>query len=139
MNPDQGGLRFKTYVLICAMLVFGPLGDVLLGKGMKQVSPMEGWEPAKVLRFFIRAFAVPTVWLGIGSLTVFFMAYLLALSWADYSFVQPASALSYGLVALLAFVILNERISFVRWGGVFFICLGVFAVGQTAPRTTEPR
>jgi hypothetical protein len=139
MSPSQGGLRFKTIVFICAMLFFGPLGDVLLGKGMKQVPPLRSWEPARVLRFFVRAFTAPTVWLGIGSLTVFFVAYLLVLSWADYSYVQPASALSYGLVALLAFAVLNEKISPVRWGGVLLICLGVLAVGHTAPRTTEPR
>lgn len=139
MSPIRGRLRLKTYALICAMLVFGPLGDVLLGKAMKRVPPMAGWTPACVLRFFSRAFASPTIWLGIGSLTLFFVAYLLVLSWADYSYVQPASALSYGLVALMAFVILDERISPVRWGGVFLICLGVLAVGQTAPRTTEPR
>ncbi len=139
MSPSQGRLRLKTYVLICAMLVFGPLGDVLLGKGMKQIAPMMSWAPASVFRFFFRAFTAPTVWLGIGSLTVFFVAYLLVLSWADYSYVQPASALSYGLVALLAFALLNERISPVRWGGVLLICLGVLTVGHTAPRTTEPR
>ncbi|HVB85229.1 MAG TPA: hypothetical protein VNK23_01005 [Candidatus Dormibacteraeota bacterium] len=139
MRAEQGGLRFKTYILICAMLIFGPLGDVLLGKGMKRVQPLEGWEPARVLQFFVRAFTTSAVWLGIGSLTLFFVAYLLVLSWADYTYVQPASALSYGLVAVLAFAILNERISLVRWGGVLLICLGVFAVGQTAPRTTEPQ
>lgn len=138
MSPSPV-LRLKTYVLICAMLVFGPLGDVLLGKAMKRVSPMTGWAPASLLRFFVRAFASPLVWMGIGSLTLFFVAYVLVLSWADYSYVQPASALSYGLIALLAVVALNEKVTLVRWGGVLLICLGVFAVGQTAPRTTDPR
>lgn len=133
------GLRLKTYVLICAMLVFGPLGDVLLGKAMKTIRPMSGWKPASVLRFFVRAFASPTAWLGIGSLTLFFVAYLLVLSWADYSYVQSASALSYGLVVLLALIGLNEKITPTRWGGVLLICLGVLAVGQTVPRTTDPR
>jgi drug/metabolite transporter (DMT)-like permease len=138
MSPSRV-LRLKTYVLISAMLVFGPLGDVLLGKAMKKISPMNGWAPSALLRFFFRAFASPTVWLGIGSLTLFFVAYVLVLSWADYSYVQPASALSYGLVALLAVIALNEKITRVRWGGVLLICLGVFAVTQTAPRTTDPR
>lgn len=132
-------LRLKTYVLICAMLFFGPLGDVLLGKAMKKISPVSGWAPSSLLRFFFRAFTSPTAWLGIGSLTLFFVAYVLVLSWADYSYVQPASALSYGLVALLAVIALNEKVSPVRWGGVLMICLGVLAVAQTAPRTTEPR
>jgi drug/metabolite transporter (DMT)-like permease len=138
MNPG-GALRFKTYVLICAMLVFGPLGDVLLGKAMKKVPPISSWAPSMVLQFFVRAFTSPTAWLGIGSLTLFFIAYLLVLSWADYSYVQPASALSYGVIALLAVIALDEKITLTRWGGVLLICLGVFAVGQTAPRTTEPR
>lgn len=134
-----GALRLKTYVLICAMLVFGPLGDVLLGKAMKKVPPMSSWAPSSVLQFFGRAFTSPTAWLGIGSLTFFFIAYLLVLSWADYSYVQPASALSYGVIALLAMIALDEKITLIRWGGVLLICLGVFAVGHTAPRTTEPR
>lgn len=138
MSPSRV-LRLKTYILISAMLVFGPLGDVLLGKAMKNVSPVDGWAPSILLRFFCRAFSLPTVWLGIGSLTLFFVAYVLVLSWADYSYVQPASALSYGLVALLAVIALNEKVTLVRWGGVLMICLGVLAVTQTAPRTTEPR
>lgn len=137
MSPSRA-LRIKTYVLICAMLVFGPLGDVLLGKGMKRISPMSSWAPVNVWRFFFRAFTSSTVWMGIGSLAVFFVAYLLVLSWADYSYVQPASALSYALIALLAVLALNEKITLMRWGGVALICLGVFAVGQTAPRTTDP-
>jgi drug/metabolite transporter (DMT)-like permease len=138
MSPERG-LRLKTYVLICAMLVFGPLGDVLLGKAMKQIPPISSWAPASLLRFFVRALTSPIAWLGIGSLTFFFVAYLLVLSWADYSYVQPASALSYGLVAVLAVVALNERVTLTRGGGILLICLGVFTVGQTAPRTTEPR
>lgn len=138
MSPSRA-LRLKTYILICAMLVFGPLGDVLLGKAMKRISPMSSWAPTSVLRFFTAAFTSPMAWLGIGSLTFFFVAYVLVLSWADYSFVQPTSALSYGLVALLAVIVLNEKITLIRWGGVALICLGVFAVCQTAPRTTERR
>lgn len=132
------GLRLKTYVLIFMMVVFGPLGDLLLGKGMKRIPPMASWAPADVFSFFSRAFASSTVWLGIGSLTAFFVAYILVLSWADYSYVQPASAMSYGLIALLARFVLHEKITPTRWAGVVLICLGVFVVGHTSPRTTEP-
>jgi drug/metabolite transporter (DMT)-like permease len=137
MKPPQGSW-LKTGVLILVMIVFGPVGDVLLGKGMKQIPPMRSWAPAAVVRFFTRAFTSPIVCLGICSLLAFFIAYLLVLSWADYSYVQPASALSYGLIAVLALLFLGEKISPTRWAGVLLICLGVFAVGRTSPRTTEP-
>jgi uncharacterized membrane protein len=130
------GLHFKTSVMILLMVIFGPLGDILLGKGMKRVPPMASWMPADVFHFFFAAFTSPTVWLGIGSLLTFFVAYMVVLSWADYSYVQPASALSYGLIAILAYAVLHEVISPTRWAGVLMICFGVLVVGHTSPRTT---
>ncbi len=136
MSSSQG-LRFKTYALLFLMISFGPLGDVLLGKGMKHIPSMAGWTPADLFHFFFDAFTSSTIWLGICSLTGFFIAYILVLSWADYSYVQPASALSYGIVALMGFLVLHEFVTPVRWAGILLICLGVFVVGHTAPRTTE--
>jgi uncharacterized membrane protein len=130
------GLHFKTSVMILLMVIFGPLGDILLGKGMKKIPAMASWMPGDVFRFFFAAFTSPTVWLGIGSLLTFFVAYMVVLSWADYSYVQPASALSYGLIAILAYAVLHEVISPTRWAGVLMICFGVLVVGHTSPRTT---
>ena len=137
LNPPSEGLRLKTYILIFTMIVCGPLGDVLLGKGMKRIGTMASWVPADVFHFFLRAFVTETVWLGIASLFIFFVAYILVLSWADYSYVQPTSALSYSLITLLAYFVLHEKITPTRWTGVLLICFGVFVVGHTQQRTTE--
>lgn len=136
MKP-VAGLRIKTYFLISLMVLFGPLGDVLLSKGMKRVGPLSSWAPADIVAFFRIAFASSTVWLGIGSLFTFFIAYMLVLSWADFSYVQPASSVAYGVVAFLGYGILRENVSIVRWVGILVICMGVFVVGNTSPRTTE--
>lgn len=133
------GLRGKTCLLILLMVVFGPLGDVLLGKGMKRVGAMSGWSPTAFGQLFLGAFSSGFIWWGIGSLMLFFLAYLLVLSWADYSFVQPASATSYLVVALLGVLWLGEAVSSIRWTGVLTICLGVLLVGGTPPCTTERR
>ena len=77
------------------------------------------------------------VWLGIASLLTFFIAYMLVLSWADYSYVQPASSVAYGMVALLGYLVLGEIVTVTRWVGVLVICMGVFIVGHTSPSTTE--
>lgn len=132
------GLRFKTYLLIFLMVLFGPVGDVLLSKGMKRVGALTTWDPVEVLHFFGKTLASGTIWLGIGSLFTFFITYILVLSWADYSYVQPASSVAYGVVALLGYALLREAITPVRWAGIAIICAGVFIVGHTSPRTTEP-
>jgi drug/metabolite transporter (DMT)-like permease len=136
MTSSQG-LHFKTYVLILLIILFAPLGNVLLSKGMKDVGALAWRSPESLGHIFIQVFSSPYIWLGIGSLLLFFAAYLLVLSWADYSYVQPASATSYGVVAILGHFALKEPISATRWIGVLVICLGVLVVGNTHPRTTE--
>jgi drug/metabolite transporter (DMT)-like permease len=136
MKPEAG-LRFKTYLLIFLMVVFGPLGDVLLSKGMKRIGALTSWAPLDLLHFFESTFRSAMVWLGIASLFSFFIAYMLVLSWADYSYVQPASSGAYGVVALLGYLILRETVTPIRWAGILIICLGVFIVAHTSPRTTE--
>jgi uncharacterized membrane protein len=133
---SSAGLHLKTYVLIFLMVIFGPLGNVLLGKGMKQLGPVTSFAPAGLWHAFFSVFTTPAIWMGIGSLLTFFVAYMLVLSWADYSFVQPASSFSYVIVALLAHFLLHEGVTPLRWIGVCVICLGVLVVGQTPPRTT---
>jgi drug/metabolite transporter (DMT)-like permease len=136
MTP-QKTLHLKTYLLIAVMVIAGPLGNVLLGKGMKHVGEPAIWPPAQLLHTASNIFTSVPIWSGIGSLIIFFVAYMLVLSWADYSFVQPASSLAYGIVALFGYLLLGERVSPLRWAGIAIICLGVFVVGRTNPRTAE--
>jgi uncharacterized membrane protein len=132
-------LQFKTYLLIFLMVIFGPLGNVMLGKGMKRIGAMSTGTPAVALSLLSRVLTSGTIWLGIGFLMIFFVANLLVLSWADYSYVQPASSMAYGMSALLAHFLLHEVVTPTRWMGVLLICLGVLVVGYTPPRTTGTR
>jgi uncharacterized membrane protein len=136
MTP-QKPLHLKTYLLIAVMVIAGPLGNVLLGKGMKHIGEPAIWPPLQLLHTGLNIFTSVSIWSGIASLATFFVAYMLVLSWADYSFVQPASSVAYGMVALLGYLMLGERVSPLRWAGIAVICLGVFVVGRTNPRTTE--
>jgi drug/metabolite transporter (DMT)-like permease len=131
-------LHFKTNLLILLMVIFGPLGNLLLGKGMKQLGATPAWTPGAMARLVDMVLHSGTVWIGIASLIAFFVSYSLVLSWADYSYVQPASAIAYGTAALLGRFILGELVSPLQWIGILIICLGVIVVGRTPPRTTEP-
>jgi drug/metabolite transporter (DMT)-like permease len=129
--------HLKTYLLIGVMVIAGPLGNVLLGKGMKQAGRLAVWPPAEALHTALRVLGTGSIWLGVGSLLAFFLANVLVLSWADYSYVQPASSVGYGVSALLGYFVLREPVSPLRWLGIAIICLGVLVVGQSSPAGLE--
>ena len=131
------GLRLKTYVLIFFIVLFAPTGNVLLGKGMKAIGSARNWQSQQLFHILARILTSGYIWLGIACLLVFFVAYMLVLTWADYSYVQPASAFSYAVVAVLGLLLLGEKVNLLRWSGIAVICVGVFIVGHTHPRTTE--
>ena len=132
-------LHLKTYALIAVMVVANPVGSLLLAKGMKQIGDVKFWPLPALLEVFGRAFGSLTVWAGIACLITFIAANMLALSLADYSYVQPAAALGYGVTAVLAVFVLGESVSPLRWAGIGVICLGVSFVRNTHPRTTGDR
>ena len=134
---DSPGLHVKTYVFILFIVLFAPLGNVLLSKGMKGVGSAKNWAPGDIFHILGSIITSGYIWLGIACLLTFFVAYMLVLTWADYSYVQPASSFSYAVVAMLSYLLLGETVPPLRWIGIFVICAGVFIVGHTHPRTTE--
>lgn len=129
--------KAKTYVLLVVMILAGSIGDVLLSKGMKQIGEVTDWSPAALWNVGVQVFTSPIIWLGIAALSTFFIGYMLVLTWADFSYVLPATAASYAVVPLLGWLVLGEVVTPLRWTGVAFICLGVALVGSTPHSTTS--
>jgi drug/metabolite transporter (DMT)-like permease len=113
------------------MVLFAASGNVLLGKGMKQIGEAPTLSVAAFGTLFLKAFGNVWIWLGICGLLAYLVAFMVVLSWADYSFVMPVSAASYALVPLLSRWLLHERVSSMRWAGISLICLGVALVTRT--------
>ncbi len=128
-------LQAKPFPLLVLLPFFSSLGNVLLGKGMRGVGEIPQSFSALWV-YFLKTLSSVWIWLGISSLLVFFVAYLLVLSWADYSYVLPVTATGYVLAPLLAHLLLREVVPGTRWVGAAFIFLGVALVGRTPPSTT---
>jgi drug/metabolite transporter (DMT)-like permease len=127
-------LSFKRYLVLLAVVVFSALGDCFLSRGMKEIGNISLSHWTQVFH----ALANPWVASGIVLLLAFFASYLTSLSWADLTYVLPASALGYILIALLAKYFLHEQVSLVRWIGIALIVIGVgFVAADPKVSTTE--
>ena len=131
-------LRPKTYVLLLLEVWFGALGNTLFDKGMKGIGALSFATGPAIWAGALRTFASGTIWLGMACMLLFLVCHMLVLSWADYSFVMPFSAVSYALVPLFAYIWLGERVLTTRWVGIGLILVGVFLIGRSAPSTTGP-
>src|ERR1700759_612836 len=103
-------------ILICVMLT-ASVGDTLLSRGMAQVGPVD----LRHLGLLWHALFNPFVDFGIILLIAFFACYMTALSFADLTFVMPATAFGYVVVALLSHFWLHEHLSIYRWAGIGLI------------------
>jgi len=124
LSPHQW--LILTVVAICA-----PLGDTCLSRGMTGVPAISLQHPGSLFA----AVFTPWVAAGIALLIGFFASYLTALSWADLTFVLPATAFGNVIVALLAKFWLHNTISLERWSGIVLITVGVGFVAHGPART----
>jgi uncharacterized membrane protein len=125
-------LRPRQYMILGLVSVCAPLGDTCLSRGMTSLPAISLAHPATL----IAAVFTPWIAVGIALLIGFFASYLTALSWADLTFVLPATAFGNMIVVLLSRFWLHETISYQRWLGAVLITVGVGFVAH-GPSLTE--
>ncbi len=124
-------MSFRKYLNLLAVGILPAVGDVFLSRGMKEVGAITLADWHRIAP----ALLDPWVMSGIVLLIGFFASYLTALSWADLTYVLPASAFGYILTAFLARVMLHEHVSPLRWLGIALIVAGVGFVAGGEHRT----
>lgn len=125
-------MTFRRYLILIAVFLFSTGGDFLLKMGMNQMGRIELAHPLGLLR----ALENPWIILGVLVLIGFFSSYLYALSWADLSYIMPATAFGYVITGVLAVAFLHERVSPSRWAGIVMITLAV-AFATSGPSKTQ--
>ena len=127
-------MTFRKYLVLAGVTVFAAAGDSMLSHGMKQTGNIS----LHHLQGIILALLNPWVAVGILLLLAFFASYMNALSWADLTYVLPATSLGYVLLALVARFVLHEQVSPLRWLGIALISGGVgFVAGGPALTSHE--
>jgi len=130
-------LRAKTAIMVPLIVLFGSTGNILLSRGMKQLGAVRVASAMDLVRLFTGIFSSGWIWMGIGALLLYLSCFMVALSWADYSYVSPSSATVFAVVPLVGHFLLGEKVPPLHWVGILIICVGVGLVGHTAPSTTK--
>lgn len=124
-------LKVSQYAILAAVTLTASVGDTFLSRGMAQVGPVDMHHLGLLWHALFNGYVIAGIVLLIG----FFSSYMTALSWADLTFVMPATALGYVVVALLSRVWLHEQLSSYRWAGILLIVCAVGFVASGPPKT----
>ena len=137
-SPPKHGhvhsMNFMRYVLLVLIIFGSTFGDVYVAKGMKQIGEIS----VSRWRDLILAPFNPWVALGVVLLIMFYVSYLASLSWADLSYIMPATTFGYVLTALAAHFMLHEAIPLTRWIGIIMITVGVGFIARGGSLTVAP-
>lgn len=127
-------LTVAQYAVLLAVMLTASVGDSCLKRGMQQVGSVD----IHHLGLLWHALFNPYVDVGIVLLIGFFASYTTALSWADLTFVMPATAFGYVVIALMGRFWLREQLSLSRWAGIVLIVCAVGFVAGGPSRTEHP-
>jgi len=85
-----------------------------------------------IFNFLLGVFSSWFLWLGLLSVVLTFIIWSTVLSKIDLSVAVPVASFSYILIALVSIIFLQEKISLLRWSGIFFILIGVIFVSLSS-------
>jgi drug/metabolite transporter (DMT)-like permease len=104
----------------------------------KSVLPESGLEiltPKDLIIFIQAVTSSGFLWAGLLSVVATFIIWSTLLSKIDLSVAVPICSFSYILVPLVSILFLNEKITALRWFGIFFILAGVILVSMSTKKS----
>jgi uncharacterized membrane protein len=118
----------KIWLALLVLVLADSSGNLLLTRGMKQVGKVATLKPKELWQVLGRVVSNPLLRWGVFCMAVTFFMFIALLSWADLSFVLPATALTEPVNMLGTKFVLKEKVTKVRWISTVLICMGLILI-----------
>jgi drug/metabolite transporter (DMT)-like permease len=117
-----------TFLMILTIVLSSSAGEVFITRGMKQVGEISTLHLRALLEIATRILTNWNFLAGVFCMAVSFFSFLAVLSWAEMSFIVPATSLGYVVSTIGAKFVLQERVNPLRWAGTLLVCVGAALV-----------
>ena len=131
--PARPSIFANPWLQLALSQTFTLIGDLCLKRGAMttvHLSPEWAWTG-------LTGLASPLVWLGIMFLILSFVTWLYVLKHLPLSVAFPLSQAVHIMVPLASWLVLGERISQLRWGGIALVLLGLAVVAKPVAKLEE--
>ena len=125
-------LTFKILLFLIFADVLETLTQFCFKKGALSQSGIDIRIFSDIFKFLLGVFSSWFLWLGLLSVVLTFVIWSTILSKIDLSVAIPVCSFSYISIPLVSIIFLHEKISLLRWSGIFFILIGVIFVSLSS-------
>jgi drug/metabolite transporter (DMT)-like permease len=115
----------KNWLAIIILSLADSAGDLLLASGMKKIGKIERMSIKEALQLTYKIITNSSILSGIACQGIAFFMFITVLSWAEISFVRPATALTYLFSMLGAKLMLRETFTREKLIGITLIGIGI--------------
>lgn len=122
-------MNFGLILFACVVLLHS-IGQTLEKYGMTQVGQIGDINQLLSFHTALRVFTNPYVLGGIALSAIGLMLWLGVLSNLNVSYIYPFGAISYIILAVLAYFILKEDITATRWTGIIIVIIGCYLINR---------
>lgn len=115
---------FFFWIFIYTFLL--AFGQVLLKFGVNQIGAFNAKGMEESLQIIFSVIKNPYIWGACTLLVSSFFVWLAILSWFKLSLALPLTAISYIIVAVLSYFMLDEKLALLNYFGIALVTAGVF-------------
>ena len=121
-------MPIKIGLLILFAETWNTAGQIFLKKATNQLEAPALRNLKSYLSFLAKTLQLPGIWLGLASLTIGIILWLMALAQGELSAVYPIGSLQYILTLIAARIFLHEKIDGMKLAGTLCVILGIILI-----------
>lgn len=115
----------KIVLLVLLAEVFTAIGQILFKKTTNTLTSYSLRGVNTQFRFLNDVLTKPSTWIGLISVAISLVIWLIALAQGDLSLVYPIGSLQFILILFSAHIFLNEKIDKMKLLGTFLVVFGI--------------
>ncbi len=121
-------MMVRVIFFILLSEIWNTAGQIFFKKGTNALEVPHLKNFQAYLEFMRNILKIPAIWLGLSSMAVGLVIWLIALSQGDLSFVFPIGSLQYILILLAARIFLGEKIDRMKLLGTLLVTAGIILI-----------
>ena len=118
----------KIILLILISTIFMSLGNVCFKKGVGPIESPRLRSGSSYLKFLGQVFQMPMIWLGLVTVIIGIVVWLIALAQTDLSVAYPIDSLQYIMTLFAANIFLGEKIDKMKIMGTALVISGIVLI-----------